>query len=359
MESKEAINLLKALISTPSLSRNEDDAAAVVRNHLREKGILFDTQHNNTWAKNLHFDNTKPTILLNSHIDTVKPNSSYTLDPFKPIEKDGKLYGLGSNDAGGSVVSLIATFAHFYHCDNLTHNLLLAITGEEECSGTNGIECLLPLLPTISAAIVGEPTMMQMAIAERGLMVIDCVSHGKAGHAAREEGDNAIFHAIKDIQWFSDYVFPKKSELFGAVKMSVTIISSGSQHNVVPDECRFTVDVRTTEKYTNQEVLDIIKSNVKSDVTARSTRLTPSQIEISHPLVQSGLKLGLTTYGSPTTSDSALLGDIPTLKIGAGDSARSHTADEFIYLDEIDKAIIIYKNLLTQVITDNTNTSVI
>ena len=353
MAAQEAISLLKTLISTPSLSRSEDGAAAVIRDYLRGNKIVFATHHNNTWAKNQHFNPSKPTILLNSHIDTVKPNPSYTLDPFSPIEKDGKLYGLGSNDAGGSVVSLIETFIHFYQNQHLTHNLILAITAEEECSGANGIESLLPLLPPISAAIVGEPTKMQMAIAERGLMVIDCLSQGRAGHAAREEGDNAIFHAINDIQWFNSYIFPKKSDLFGAVKMSVTIISAGTQHNVVPDQCRFTVDVRTTEKYTNQEVLEIIKSHVKCDVTARSTRLTPSQIETTHPLVESGLKLGLTTYGSPTTSDSALLGEIPTLKIGAGDSARSHTADEYIYIDEIGKAIDIYKNLLTPVITGN------
>lgn len=350
MRTQEAINLLKTLISTPSLSRDEQGAANVIRHYLAHNKIAFSTHFNNTWAKNLHFDPNKPTILLNSHIDTVKPNHSYTLDPYSPIEKDGKLYGLGSNDAGGSVVSIIETFSHFYNVESLTHNLILAITAEEECSGANGIESLLPLLPPISAAIVGEPTLMQMAIAERGLMVVDCLSHGKAGHAAREEGENAIFHAIKDIQWFDSYVFPKKSDLFGAVKMSVTLISAGTQHNVVPDECRFTVDVRTTEKYTNLEVLDIIKSNIKSDATARSTRLTPSQIETSHPLVKSGLQLGLNTYGSPTTSDSALLGDIPTLKIGAGDSARSHTADEFIYIDEIGKAIDLYIKLLTPVI---------
>ena len=353
MRSQEAINLLKNLIATPSLSRDEEGAANVIRHYLGKNKIAFNTHHNNTWATNLHFDPAKPTILLNSHIDTVKPNPSYTLDPYTPIEKDGKLYGLGSNDAGGSVVSLIETFIHFYLNENLTHNLLLAITAEEECSGANGIESLLPTLPPISAAIVGEPTLMQMAIAERGLMVVDCVSHGKAGHAAREEGDNAIFHAIKDIQWFNSYVFPKKSELFGAVKMSVTVIAAGTQHNVVPDQCRFTVDIRTTEKYTNIEVLDFIKSNVECDVTARSTRLTPSQIDTTHPLVKSGLQLGLTTYGSPTTSDSALLGEIPTLKIGAGDSARSHTADEFIHITEIGHAIDLYIKLLSPVITAN------
>ncbi len=349
--SSEAVELLRLLISTPSLSRDELGAATVVRQFLGDRGVVFFTDNNNTWAKNIHFDASRPTILLNSHIDTVKPNSSYTLDPYSPVERDGKLYGLGSNDAGGSVVSLIATFIHFYECENLSHNLVLAITAEEECSGANGIESLLPKLPPISAAIVGEPTQMQMAIAERGLMVVDCVSHGKSGHAAREEGDNAIFKAIKEIEWFNSYEFDKRSDLFGVVKMSVTMISAGTQHNVVPDECRFTVDIRTTEKYTNQEVLDHIKTCVNCDVTARSTRLTPSQIDVSHPLVISGLELGLTTYGSPTTSDAALMGAIPVLKIGAGDSARSHTADEYIFIEEISGAIDIYKKLLTKVIT--------
>jgi len=347
--SSQAISLLKQLIETPSLSREEDASAAILEKFFNENGVATHRMGNNVWAKNLHFDDSKPTILLNSHHDTVKPNAGYTNDPFAAIEKDRKLYGLGSNDAGGCLVSLITTFLHFHSQEGLQYNLILAATAEEEISGKDGIESLLKVLPAIDFGIVGEPTLMDMAIAEKGLMVLDCLAKGQSGHAAREEGDNAIYKAIKDIEWFKNYQFPKVSEMLGPVKMSVTMIDAGSQHNVVPDECRFVVDVRTTDAYSNQETLDIIKANVSSEVTPRSTRLNPSGIEINHPIVKAGSSLGRKTYGSPTLSDQALM-PFPTLKIGPGDSARSHTADEFIYVNEIEEGIGLYIKLLSTVL---------
>mgnify|MGYP000380079505 FL=1 len=347
--SSQAISLLKQLIETPSLSREEDASAAILEKFFNENGVATHRMGNNVWAKNLHFDDSKPTILLNSHHDTVKPNAGYTNDPFAAIEKDRKLYGLGSNDAGGCLVSLITTFLHFHSQEGLQYNLILAATAEEEISGKDGIESLLKVLPAIDVGIVGEPTLMDMAIAEKGLMVLDCLAKGQSGHAAREEGDNAIYKAIKDIEWFKNYQFPKVSEMLGPVKMSVTMIDAGSQHNVVPDECRFVVDVRTTDAYSNQETLDIIKANVSSEVTPRSTRLNPSGIDINHPIVKAGSSLGRKTYGSPTLSDQALM-PFPTLKIGPGDSARSHTADEFIYVNEIEEGIGLYIKLLSTVL---------
>ena len=346
---KRAIELLKKLISTPSLSKQEDKTAEVILNFFDEKKIPTQKLKNNIWAVNKFYDINKPTILLNSHHDTVKPNSSYTLNPYEPVEKNGKLYGLGSNDAGGCLVSLITTFCHFYEKENLKYNLLIAATAEEEISGREGLELLLPFLPSLSFAIVGEPTLMNMAIAEKGLMVIDCVAHGRAGHAAREEGENAILKAIKDINWITNHKFPKVSTMLGPVKMSVTIINAGSQHNVIPDKCEFTIDVRTTDQYTNEEVLNVIKENLKSEVNPRSVRLTPSSISPEHEIVVTGKKFGLTTYGSPTTSDQALL-SIPSLKMGPGDSARSHSADEFIYLDEIEKGIEGYVKILAEIL---------
>ncbi len=347
--SSQAISLLKQLIETPSLSREEDASAAILEKFFNENGVATHRMGNNVWAKNLHFDDSKPTILLNSHHDTVKPNAGYTNDPFAAIEKDRILYGLGSNDAGGCLVSLITTFLHFHSQEGLQYNLILAATAEEEISGKDGIESLLKVLPAIDFGIVGEPTLMDMAIAEKGLMVLDCLAKGQSGHAAREEGDNAIYKAIKDIEWFKNYQFPKVSEMLGPVKMSVTMIDAGSQHNVVPDECRFVVDVRTTDAYSNQETLDIIKANVSSEVTPRSTRLNPSGIDINHPIVKAGSSLGRKTYGSPTLSDQALM-PFPTLKIGPGDSARSHTADEFIYVNEIEEGIGLYIKLLSTVL---------
>ena len=343
------IELLRRMIATPSVSREEERTADLLAESLTSRGVdPVHRSHNNVWVRNRWFDPAKPTILLNSHHDTVKPNSAYTRDPFAPDIEAGKLYGLGSNDAGASVVSLIAAFLHFYEAEGLRYNLCLALTAEEEVSGRNGIESILPELGELSFAIVGEPTGMELAIAERGLMVLDCVAHGKAGHAARNEGDNAIYRAMQDIEWFRTYRFPQESQLFGNVKMSVTVINAGTQHNVVPAECRYTVDVRVTDRYTNEEVLEIVRSHVASDVTPRSTRLKPSYIDPSHPIVAAGLALGRHTYGSPTTSDQALL-SIPSLKMGPGDSARSHSADEFVYVAEIEAGIDQYIAMLEAV----------
>lgn len=345
----DSIDLLKTLINISSFSKEEDKTASAIELFLQEKGVRTHRKLNNIWAYNQFFDAAKPTILLNSHHDTVKPNSGYTRDPFAADVEDGILYGLGSNDAGGCLVSLIATFMHFYSKEGLKYNLCLALTAEEEISGKNGLELILPELGILEFAIVGEPTLMNMAIAEKGLIVLDCIAHGKAGHAAREEGDNAIYKAFKDIEWFRTYEFAKKSELFGPVKMSVTIISAGSQHNVVPASCQFTVDVRVTDAYRNEEVLSIIRQHVGCEVIPRSTRLKPSSISKDHKIVKAGLALGRTTYGSPTTSDQALL-DIPSLKMGPGDSARSHMADEFIYLNEIHEGVDLYIKLISEII---------
>src|SRR3954454_1247949 len=299
----DSIDLLKQLIATPSFSKEEDKSADIIEAFLKSNNVDACRFLNNVWARNKFFDKSKPTILLNSHHDTVKPNKGYTTDPFSPIEKDGKLFGLGSNDAGGCLVSLIATFLHFYEQENLKYNFVLAATAEEEISGKNGIEILLQHLPKIDFGIVGEPTQMNLAVAEKGLLVLDCTAHGKAGHAAREEGDNAIYKAIKDIDWFRTYKFDKVSDLLGPMKMSVTIINAGSQHNVIPAECKFTVDVRVNELYTFEEILEIIKQNVQSDVHPRSVRLRSSSIAFDHPIVQAGIKLGTKYFGSPTTSD--------------------------------------------------------
>jgi acetylornithine deacetylase len=344
-----SIELLKKLISTASFSREEDQTAALIENYLQEQGVRTHRKLNNVWSFNEFFDAAKPTILLNSHHDTVKPNSAYTRDPFSPHMEDGRLFGLGSNDAGGCLVSLIAVFLYFHNRNDLKYNLCLAASSEEEISGKNGLELILPELGELEFALVGEPTLMDLAIAERGLLVLDCLVEGKAGHAAREEGDNAIYKALKDIEWFRDYRFAKESALFGPVKMSVTVIEAGTQHNVVPACCKFTVDVRVTDAYRNEEVLKIIRNNVSCKVTPRSVRLKPSSISIDHPLVQAGIAMGRKTYGSPTTSDQALL-DIPSLKIGPGDSARSHMADEYIYLDEIREGVDLYIQMLDRIL---------
>ena len=346
----DAIELLKKLIATPSFSKEEDNSSAVIRDFLEKHEVKTEQHLYNIWAKNKYFDDNKPTILLNSHHDTVKPNKGYTLDPFSAIEKDGKLFGLGSNDAGGSLVSLIATFIYFYKREDLKHNLVLAATAEEEISGYNGIEALLFYFDKIDCAIVGEPTQMQMAVAEKGLMVLDCIASGKAGHAARDEGESALYKAITDIDWFRSYKYDKVSGLLGPVKMTVTVIETDNKaHNVVPAQCKFVVDCRLNELYTFEELLDIIKSNVQSEIKPRSTRLRSSAIEIEHPLVKAGLTLGRKYYGSPTTSDKALM-PFPALKIGPGDSARSHTADEYIYIDEIKNGIELYIQLLNEVL---------
>lgn len=341
--------LLKELIAIPSFSKEEDKTGDRIEFFLKENGIKTFRKKNNIWAYNLHFDKSKPTILLNSHHDTVKPNPGYTRDPFSASVEEGKLFGLGSNDAGGCLVSLIATFRYFYHKKDLNYNFCLAATAEEEISGLNGLELIVPELGLLDFAIVGEPTLMNLAVAERGLMVLDCEAHGKAGHAARKEGENAIYKAIKDIEWFRTYQFPKESALFGPISMNVTIIEAGSQHNVVPASCKFTVDIRVTDAYENEELLELIQKEVNCTVTPRSTRLKPSSIPLDHPIVESGVALGKETYGSPTTSDQALL-SIPSLKMGPGDSARSHMADEFIYLEEIDSGINDYITLLEKIV---------
>lgn len=344
-----SIELLKKLIQTPSFSGQEDRTAELIAGFLQAQKVKIHRQGNNIWAYNLHADPSKPTILLNSHHDTVKPSVAYTRDPFAAEIIQGKLYGLGSNDAGGCMVSLIATFLHFYAQNNLRYNLCLAATAEEEISGHNGIESILPELGKLEFAIVGEPTLMDLAIAERGLLVLDCTAQGRAGHAAREEGDNAIYRALTDIEWFRTYKFAKQSALFGPIKMNVTIIQAGTQHNVIPATCKFTVDIRITDAYRIDEILKIIRQHVVSEVHPRSTRLKPSSISKDHPIVRAGLALARKTYGSPTTSDQALL-NIPSLKIGPGDSARSHMADEFIYLEEINQGISLYIELLNALI---------
>ena len=347
---RDAIDLLKELIAAPSFSKEEDKTAGLIEEFLKTKNVGTQKLLNNIWAKNKHFDESKPIILLNSHHDTVKPNKGYTLNPFSPLEKENKLFGLGSNDAGGALVSLIATFLYFYEKENLKCNLVLAATAEEEISGKNGVEILLPHLGKIEYGIVGEPTQMQMAVAERGLLVIDCIAEGKAGHAAREEGDNAIYKAMKDIEWFQSYQFPKVSKLLGPVKMSVTAIETYNKaHNVVPSQCSFIVDVRVNELYSFEEVLDAIQQNVQCKMQPRSTRLRSSFISLDHPIVIAGLSLGRTYYGSPTASDKALM-PFSALKIGPGDSARSHISDEFIYLDEIKEGIDIYIQILQQIL---------
>jgi acetylornithine deacetylase len=347
---EQAIAVLSELIKLPSFSKEERETASFLTKFLFDKGVQVTRVGNNVLALNKHFAEEKPTILLNSHHDTVKPNSAYTKDPFAATIEGGRLYGLGSNDAGGCLVSLMAAFLHFYHHQNLRYNIAFAATAEEEISGAGGIQSALPYLPPISFAIVGEPTLMQMAVAERGLMVLDCVATGKAGHAARNEGENAIYKAMMDIEWLCCHRFEKVSDLLGPVKMSVTSIETANKaHNVVPADCRFVVDVRVNELYTMEEVQQVIRENVQSQVKARSTRLRSSIIPLDHPIVQRGLSMGKTYYGSPTTSDKALM-PFPALKIGPGDSARSHTADEFIYVDEIKSGIIEYILLLEGVI---------
>ena len=347
----DAVRLLRMLISKPSFSREESETAHILATDMQSMGIEgVHMSGNNVWACNRHYDPSKPTILLCSHHDTVKPNPGYTRDPFNAeITEDGRLYGLGSNDAGGCLTALAATFRHYYDRTDLKYNLCLALVAEEEISGAGGIRSILPELGPLEFAIVGEPTGMNLAVAEKGLLVLDCVAHGRPGHAARDEGDNAILRAVKDIEWLRDYRFPLRSELFGEVKMSVTMISAGTQHNVVPAECRFTVDVRVTEKYTNEEVLETVRANVGSEVTPRSMHLKPSCITPEHPVVEAGIALGRKTFGSPTTSDQVAL-DIPSVKIGPGESSRSHNADEYVLLSEIEEGIDLYIELLGKIL---------
>jgi acetylornithine deacetylase len=340
-------DLLQDLIRTPSFSGREDQTATLLQQFLTTHNAKCVREKNNVWSIHPDFQDDRPTLLLNSHHDTVKPNPSYTNDPFQPIIEDDSLYGLGSNDAGGPLVCLLGAFLDTLHQPLHGYNLIFAATAEEEISGQNGIQSILPQLPDIDMAIVGEPTSLQAATAEKGLLVLDCVAHGKPGHAARDEGENAIYKAIKDIEWFRTYIFPKNSTLLGPVKMSVTIIEAGQQHNVVPDICRFTVDVRTTDVYSLEETLDIIREYVSSEVQPRSMRLQPSSLPVNHPLGQVVHKLNLFTYGSPTLSDQALL-SCPSLKIGPGDSARSHSANEFIKISELRDGLKMYQSILKE-----------
>lgn len=341
----DAIDILKGMISRQSYSREELNVA----NHLeciwQNAGHLVHRKGNNLWIIEPEFDINKPTLLLNSHIDTVKPSAGWTKDPFMPEEsEDDKLYGLGSNDAGASVVSLYETFCILSEKEQ-PYNLIFLASCEEEVSGKNGIESALTDLPPISFAIVGEPTQMQPAIAEKGLMVLDCVSVGKSGHAARNEGVNAITLAMKDIEWFSSYQFPEKSDFLGPVKMTVTIIHAGTQHNVIPDCCEFTVDIRTNEFYSNERIFELIQKQVNCEIKARSFRLNSTKTELSHPFVQRAIMMGKEPFGSPTLSDQALM-PFPSVKIGPGNSSRSHAADEYIKLMEIREAIDTYVMLL-------------
>jgi len=345
----QAVSLLEKLITTPSFSGEEDFAANHVAAFLEEQSVKTIRKYNNTWCYNKHFNMAKPTILLNSHIDTVRPNSQYTKEPFNPYIENGKLYGLGSNDAGGPLVSLIAVFLHFYEKEGLPFNLCLAATAEEENSGYKGIKCILDDLMPIAFAIVGEPTNMHLAIAEKGSMVLDCISAGRSGHAAREEGDNAIYKAIKDIQWLRNYHFPTTPGQPDPVKMTVTQIRAGLQHNIIPGECSFTVDIRFDHTYTAKEILNIINNHTFCDTIVRPNVMTPSSIDLTHPVVKAGIAIGRKTYLSPTSSDQGWL-SMSSVKIGPGDSARSHSANEYIYLSEISDGIMIYIDLLDSII---------
>lgn len=345
----DALNLLRELIAIPSFSREEGGTAKLIVDFLGARGVKTERSGNNVWALNRYFDSAKPTVLLNSHHDTVRPNPGYTRDPFAPDIIDGKLYGLGSNDAGGPLVSLIATFLHYFDRQDLLYNVILAASAEEEISGREGIERIWHALPKVDFAIVGEPTLCDMATAEKGLMVIDCTVKGVSGHAAREEGVNAIYAALPDIEWFRTYSFPRVSPTLGSMKMTVSIIQAGAQHNVVPAECKFTVDVRVTDAYTLEETLQIIIDHVKCEVVPRSMRMRSSGISDDHAIVSAARRHGVRLYGSPTTSDQALI-PVPSVKIGPGDSARSHSADEFIFVDEIEKGIQTYITLLDDVV---------
>lgn len=346
----ESIQLLKQLIATPSFSREEDKTASIIQDFLQDHGVVSHRYRNNVWATNQFYDIAKPTILLNSHHDTVKPANTYTRDPFDPFESEGKLFGLGSNDAGASLVSLIAAFLYFNPQQHLKYNLVLAATAEEEISGTNGIELLIPHLPAIDFAIVGEPTQMNMAVAERGLLVMDCIAKGVAGHAARNEGDNALYKAINDIQTIQQLHFDKRSDLLGEVKLSITVIETNNKaHNVVPSECRFVIDARLNELYSLEDVFQQVRNSIKSEVIPRSMRLRSTIIPLDHPVVTAGKEIGKTYYGSPTTSDKSLM-PFPALKIGPGNSARSHTADEYIYVHEIIDGINDYIQLLKKLL---------
>ncbi|NEW84531.1 MAG: M20 family metallo-hydrolase [Mariniphaga sp.] len=341
----ESVDLLKEMIGIPSLSREEKEVADYLEETFSIWGLNPSRIGNNLWMRNKEWSDDKPVILLNSHIDTVRPARGWTYEPFTATVEEQRITGLGSNDAGASVVSLLGTFRYFYEAINLPYNLLFCASAEEEISGDNGVASILDRLGRIDVAIVGEPTQMQIAIAEKGLIVLDCEAKGRSGHAARNEGENAIYKAIKDIQTLQAYKFPLESAVLGPVKMTVTQIEAGQQHNVVPDSCRFVVDVRTNEYYSNEEAYQIIAGLIQSEVHPRSFRLNSSCISTEHPLVQRGTAMGLRIYGSPTTSDQAVI-PYPSIKMGPGDSARSHTADEYILIDEIREGIATYIRLL-------------
>jgi acetylornithine deacetylase len=343
-----AVALLRELIATPSFSGEESGTADLIERALRDSGIEPQRHLNHVWATNRHFDPNKPTLLLNSHHDTVRPNKAYTRDPFAPTVEDEKLFGLGSNDAGGALVCLMVSFIQWYYHKDLIYNFLFAASAEEENSGPNGMEALLKVLPPIDCAIVGEPTGMQMAVAEKGLLVIDATATGTPGHAAHANDDNALYKAMEDIRWVRDFRFPLVSDTLGEVRMTVTQVNAGQQHNVIPSECTFVMDVRVNDRYALREAFDIIDAHTISTLRARSFRLNPSSIPMSHPLVQAGLAMGCTSYGSPTLSDQALM-QFPSLKMGPGQSSRSHQADEFILLTELEQGIDLYFELLNHI----------
>ena len=339
------LQLLQKLIAQVSYSKEESDAAQIIRDFFSKQNIPYSTRVNNTWAFNQYYKDDLPTVLLNSHIDTVKANAHWTKDPFSPTIEGDKLYGLGSNDAGGALVSLIGAFLYFYEQKDLPFNLCIAATAEEEISGQNGIALISDITENCAVAIVGEPTENQMATAERGLMVVDATVHGVAGHAARNTGVNAIYLAVDDLQWFRTHQLDKQCPVLGPTKMTVTMIEAGKQHNVIPDLCTYVIDIRTTAAYEYQELIDFIQSHVHAKLKPRSMRLKPSLISEKHPIVQAAKDIGIQTFGSATLSDQSLL-KIPSVKLGPGKSERSHTSDEFIYLEELEQGLHTYINLL-------------
>ena len=340
----DAVQLLKKLIATPSVSRNEKDAADIMEQTIRSYGFEPQREANNLWIIDPHYDESRPTLLLNAHIDTVKPVVSWSRDPFSPDVEDGVLYGLGSNDCGGGLCSLLQIFRMLTEKPQ-SYNLIYLASAEEEVSGKDGITRALPLLPHIDLAIVGEPTGMSPAVAEKGLMVLDVIAHGKSGHAARNEGVNAIYEALDDMRWIRDYKFEKVSEFLGPTKMTLTVVNAGTQHNVIPDKCTMLVDIRTNEFYDNEEVYEFIRQHLKSEVKAHSFRLKSSRIDPEHPLIKKCVAMGMKPFGSPTLSDQALM-HFPSFKLGPGESSRSHSANEFIRISEISDAIAKYETLL-------------
>jgi len=342
---KQSIELLKQLISIPSFSGEEDKTAELIHNMLENNQIATRRKYNNIYAFSAGFNTDKPTLVLNSHHDTVRPTQRWTYDPFQPVIEGDKLVGLGSNDAGASLVSILAVFRYFYRRTDLSHNLVLTLTAEEENSGEKGIRAILPEIGAIELAIVGEPTGMNMAIAEKGLIVLRCTATGRSGHAARETGENAIYKAMHDINWIRNYQFAQVSPMLGPVKMTVTMINAGTQHNVIPDQCEFTVDIRSTDTYNNEMIINVLKQKLVSDFSDPSLNLQPSCLPLKHPLMESAKSLGIETFGSPTLSDQTYI-SAPSVKMGPGLSERSHTADEFVYLSEIEDGIQKYIELL-------------